>query len=227
MIRCIIVEDEPLAQQVISNHITMLPELELVAICGTALAAFDILLREKIDLIFLDIKLPSITGIDFIKTLKDPPAVIFTTAYSDFAIESYELNAVDYLLKPITLERFKASIHKYLKLNVTEISAQKTHTFFKVNGKFIKIQHADILFAQSVKDYIVINTGLAEYVTHMTMKYLTELLPTQPFIRVHRSFLINIDNLDAVGKHEVLIGKYSIPLGKQYVSEEMLKQRLG
>lgn len=227
MIRCIIVEDEPLAQQVISNHITMLPELELVAICGTALAAFDVLLREKIDLIFLDIKLPSISGIDFIKTLKDPPAFIFTTAYSDFAIEGYELNAVDYLLKPITLDRFKASIHKYLKLNITEISVPKIHTFFKVNGKFVKIQHADILFAQSVKDYIIVNTGLAEYVTHMTMKYLSELLPSPPFIRIHRSFLVNMDKIDVFGKQEVLIGKYSIPLGKQYISAEELKQRIG
>ncbi len=225
MIRCMIVEDEPLAQQVISGHLKMFSNIELVAVCGTALSAFDLLLREEIDLIFLDIKLPSISGLDFIKTLKNPPAFIFTTAYSDYAIESYELNAIDYLLKPITLERFMQSIHKYMKLNISEAPI-KDYTFFKVNGKFVKIQHTDILFAQSVKDYIIINTGSVEYVTHMTMKYLSDLLPPKHFIRVHRSYLINLDKIDSIGKQEVLIGKYSIPLGKQYVSEEVLRERI-
>ncbi|WP_316817796.1 LytTR family DNA-binding domain-containing protein [Pedobacter nyackensis] len=215
MTRCLIVEDEPLAQQVIADHIRNIPELELVGICGNAIEAFEIIHRTHIDLILLDIQMPALNGMDFIKSLKVPPAVIFTTAYSEYAVESYEIQAVDYLLKPITYERFLASITRFLKLYVQPAPA-KTHTFFKVNGKFIKLEHIDILYAQSVKDYIILHTIHGKYITHMTMKYLDGLLPSSIFLRLHRSFLVNRDKITLIGKQEVEIDRDKIPIGKNY-----------
>lgn len=225
MIRCIVVEDEPLAQQILTAHIRKIPNLEVVAICNNAREAFDVLANERIELMFLDIKLPSVNGIDFLKALKEPPACIFTTAYSEYAIDSYELDALDYLLKPITFDRFNISIQKYRKLY--NPSAQiKDYTFFKINGRFQKIEHNEILFAHSVKDYIVIYTLDDVYIAHMTMKYLSALLPASKFKRVHRSYLINTDKVDSFGKHSFFIAQHQIPMSKQYVSNQDLRMLL-
>lgn len=215
MTRCIIVEDEPLAQQVIADHIRKIPELELVGTYENAIEAFEVILRTRIDLIFLDIQMPALNGMDFIKSLRVPPAVIFTTAFSEYAVESYEIQAVDYLLKPIIYDRFLTSINRFLKLYI-QPEPEKTHTFFKVNGKFMKLEHADLLYAQSVKDYIVLHTTQGKYITHMTMKYLDELLPSSIFLRLHRSFLINRDKVTLIGKQEVEIDGDKIPIGKNY-----------
>ena len=222
MIRCIVVEDEPLAQQILAAHIQRIPNLEVVAICNNAREAFDVLVNEQIELMFLDIKLPTVNGIDFLRALKEPPACIFTTAYSEYAIDSYELDAVDYLLKPITFERLYTSIQKYRKLYSPQVLI-KEYTFFKVNGKFLKIEHNEILFAQSVKDYIVIYTQTDEYITHMTMKYLSALLPANKFKRVHRSYLINLEKVNSLGKQGFLIEQHQIPMSKQYISDQTLR----
>lgn len=215
MIRCIIVEDEPLAQQVIAEHIEKIPELQLIGTCRNATEAFDLIHREQVDLLLLDIQMPAMNGMDFIKALKVPPAVIFTTAFPEYAASSYELPAVDYLLKPITFDRFLTSIQRFLKLHVPP-EPESTHTFFKVDGRFIKLEHADILYAKSVKDYIILHTVNGKFMTHMTMKYLDELLPSTAFLRIHRSFLVNRAKVTLVGKREIEIVDEKLPIGKNY-----------
>jgi len=215
MIKCIVVDDEPLAQQVLEEHIRRIPELTLVKTCNNALEAFETIHKEPVDLIFLDIQMPSLTGIDFIRSLKDPPAVIFTTAYSEYAVQSYELNAVDYLLKPVTFERINASVRKLLKQQV-DTGPKPEYSYFKVNGKMVKIMHADIICAQSIKDYIVIKTSNANYITHMTMKYLADLLPAKLFRRVHRTFIVGTTHITSIGRTEIELGDFRIPVGESY-----------
>jgi two-component system LytT family response regulator len=159
--------------------------------------------------------MPSVTGVNFIRTLKNPPAFIFVTAFPEHAVLSYELNAVDYLLKPVTQERFNISISKFLKQYV-EQEPQPDYSYFKVDGKIVKLLHKDILFAQSMKDYMIIKTTEGKYITHMTMKYLAGLLPEKNFKRVHRSFLINTSHVTSIGRNEIEIGDTQIPIGESY-----------
>lgn len=215
MIRCIVIDDEPLAQQVLEEHIRRIPELKLVKTCSNALEAFDIIHKEMIDLIFLDIQMPSLIGTDFIRSLKEPPAVIFTTAYSEHAVQSYELNAIDYLLKPVTFERFNTSIRKLLKQH-TDAEPEPDYSYFKVNGKMVKIWHANIICAQSIKDYIIIKTPNANYITHMTMKYLADLLPAKLFRRVHRSFIVGTNYITSIGRNVIELGDLKVPVGESY-----------
>ncbi len=214
-----IVDDEPLAQQVLEKHIRQTPELELVAKCFHAADAFAALHQHKIELIFLDIKMPSVSGIDFIRSLKDPPAFIFTTAFAEHALQSYELQAVDYLLKPITYERFKKSIDRFLGQTVAPpVKEEKKYFYIKVNGSLVKLFFADVLYAQSMKDYIKIVTTGSSYLTHLTMKSLLELLPENMFRRVHRSYIVNLEQIEVIHKTSVIIGKSEIPLGENYKS---------
>ena len=216
MIKCIVVDDEPLAQEVLESHITRNSQLQLVAKCNHAMAAFNALHREQVDLIFLDIRMPAITGIDFIKSLKTPPKVIFTTAFAEHAITGFELDAVDYLLKPVTYEMFEKSIKKLLRVNPIKPDEEKNYTYFKISGKLVKVFHEDLLFAQSVKDYILLQTKTARYLTHMTMKYINGILPDKTFVRLHRSFIVNKKYIDILGKNSVQIGTIEIPIGEQY-----------
>lgn len=216
MITCIIVDDEPLAQDILESHISRYGKIRLAAKCNNAVQAFDALHREKIDLLFLDIRMPSISGIDFVKSLKTPPAIIFTTAFSEYALTGFELDAVDYLLKPITYERFEKSMQKLFRIYTAEQPDKKQYTYFKVSGKLVKIVHADLLFAQSLKDYILLKTVTGSYLTHMTMKYITELLPAETFVRVHRSYLVNKQFIDAMDKIHLQIGSEKIPIGEHY-----------
>jgi DNA-binding LytR/AlgR family response regulator len=218
MIRCLIIDDEPLAQEVLENYISQSGQLELAGKCNNALEAFNILHTQVIDLMFLDIKMPGITGLDFIKSLKNPPAVIFTTAYSEYAVTGFELDAIDYLLKPVTYERFLKSIGKLLKIQQTEPPAEKNYTYFKVSGQLVKVLHSDLLYAQSVKDYIHLKTTQGNYLTHMTMKFLNELLPAGIFVRVHRSYLVNKLLVSLVDRSYLKIGDELIPVGEYYKS---------
>lgn len=215
MINCLIVDDEPLAQEILAAYVQGSGNLRLAKTCSTALEAFEILHREEINLLFLDIKMPGLSGIDFIKSLKNPPPVIFTTAFSEYAAASYDLEAVDYLLKPITQERFDKSLAKFFKLQpvVEEI---KDYTYFKVSGKLVKVPHADILYAQSIKDYILLSTQNGNLIVHMTMKYLGELLPEKEFARVHRSYLVNRNAVQVIGKNQLRINEVEIPIGESF-----------
>jgi len=216
MINCIIIDDEPLAQDVLENYIGRLPQLSLIKKCNNALEAFNVLHTQQIDLMFMDIKMPGINGIDFIRSLKNPPAVIFTTAFANYAITGFELEAVDYLLKPITFDRFQRAVNKLLKIHQQEQPEEKNYTYFKVSGKLVKVLHVDLLYAQSVKDYIQICTTQGNYLTHMTMKYLNGLLPGDSFIRVHRSYLVNKKWVIQIDKTGLKIGNELIPIGDNY-----------
>ncbi|SDF46300.1 two component transcriptional regulator, LytTR family [Mucilaginibacter pineti] len=218
MIRCILIDDEPLALEVLEHFISRTPQLELVAKCGNALDAFKVLHDQEVDLMFLDIKMPGISGLDFVSSLKTPPAVIFTTAFAEHAVKGFELEAIDYLLKPITFERFEKSIRKLLKMRPSELTDAKDYTYFKVSGRLIKLFHGDLLYAQSVKDYILICTRSGNHLTHMTMKYLAELLPSPAFLRVHRSYLVNRAAISQADKNNVYVGNEIIPVGENYRS---------
>jgi DNA-binding LytR/AlgR family response regulator len=218
MIHCLIVDDEPLAQDILETYIIRNRQLVLVKKCSNAIEAFSILHTEKIDLVFLDIKMPGINGIDFMRSLKNAPALIFTTAFAHHAVEGFELDAVDYLLKPFTYERFSKAIDKLLRIQHTEPEAKKEYTYFKVSGRLIRILHKDIRYARSVKDYILIHTTSGNHLTHMTMKYLADLLPAEIFVRVHRSFLVNKNAVESIEKDNIKIGNEMIPVGENYRS---------
>lgn len=217
MVQCIIVDDEPLAQQVLERYIRQTEGLTLVTKCFNATEAFSVLHSHPVDLLFLDIKMPMISGTEFIQSLKNPPAFIFTTAYEEFALQGYELQAVDYLLKPITYERFRKSIARFLQQQYPATpSQQKDYLYIKTDGNLVKIFYRDILYAQSLKDYIKIVTPAGNYLTYLTMKSLEQLLPAEQFRRIHRSYIINMQHLDVIGRDAVTVGKTSIPVGESY-----------
>ena len=226
MIKCLVIDDEPLAQKVLERHIGQLENLTLVRSCANAMEAFETISSMDIDLMFLDIKMPSINGIDFIKNLKNPPPVIFTTAFSEFAVRSYELEAVDYLLKPITFDRFEKSINKFLK-QTTQVETAPAFTYFKVDGRLVRVEHETLVYAQSIRDYVIIHTTRGNYITHMTMKYLAGLLPESSFIRVHRSYLIGVAHITGLDNNQVLLSEASIPIGDSFRKEIfMLRNRI-
>lgn len=216
MINCLIVDDEPLAQDILANYVQQNDQLLLVQKCSTAFEAFEILHQQQIDLMFLDVKMPALNGIDFLKSLKSPPAVIFTTAFSEYAAASYELEAIDYLLKPITKERFEKSLAKFFKQQPIIENEEKDYTYFKVSGKLIKVEHDAILYVQSIKDYVLLCTDNGNLIVHMTMKYLTELLPESKFVRVHRSYVVNFAKIVVLAKNQVQIAGTEIPIGESY-----------
>lgn len=216
MMNCLIVDDEPLAQNILETYLANHPELKLIKKCSTAIEAFEILHHYQIDLLFLDIKMPGLNGIDFIKSLKNPPDVIFTTAFSEYAALSYDLEAVDYLIKPITAERFNKSLEKLFKHKPKRVEEKPSYTYFKVSGKLVKVQHSTLLYAQSIKDYLILYTKNGNLIVHMTMKYLTELLPEDTFLRVHRSYIINRYYISIIGKSQIEIEEIQIPIGESY-----------
>jgi DNA-binding LytR/AlgR family response regulator len=223
MKNCLIVDDEPLALGIIESYVNEHEQLHLIKKCNTAFDAYEVLHHVKIDLIFLDIKMPGLNGIDFIKSLKNPPAVIFTTAFAEYAATSYELEAIDYLLKPITRKRFQKSLDKFFKSQLVVTDEEKSYTYFKVSGKLVKVEHHHILYAQSIKDYIILYTLSGNLIVHMTMKYLNELLPASLFIRVHRSYLVNHSYMSVIGKSQIHLNEIVIPIGEHY--KDMLIQK--
>ncbi|WP_316830500.1 LytTR family DNA-binding domain-containing protein [Pedobacter aquatilis] len=216
MINCLIVDDEPLAQEILAAYINADERLCLVEQCSMASAAFEQLQNKQIDLMFLDVKMPGMDGITFLSALKAPPAVIFTTAFLEYAALSYDLEAVDYLLKPITNERFQKSLDKYFKQQPIKVQEDKSYTYFKVNGRLLKVPHAEILYAQSIGDYIMLYTQNGNHMVHMTMKYLSTLLPAHSFIRLHRSYLVNGMAVAEISKNGIRINDTEIPVGERY-----------
>lgn len=216
MTKCLIVEDEPLAQRVLIDYIQQTPGLQLVHTCASALEALPLVSRGGIDLLFLDLQLPGLSGPAFIQALPQPPAFICTTAYPEYAAASYDWGAIDYLLKPIGYARFAQSLAKYWQ-QTGAVVPPAPHTYFKVNGRLLKLLHADLVCAQSVNDYLVLRTRSGgSHLTSMTLKYLLETLPAPLFQRVHRSFVINTAHITALTRHVVELGTIKIPLGEYY-----------
>ena len=231
MTRCLIVDDEPLAIQLLKSHVEQVPNLELAASCDNALEAFEVLKSTQVDLLFLDIQMPMLTGVEFLKSLAHPPKVIFTTAYRDYAMEGYELNIVDYLLKPITFERFFKAINKYFELgqqvapmpvpvSTPQPAPTNDHLFINVNKKYHKVLFDDILYIESLKDYLRIYTTAEPFTTKEKISEFIEKLPGQ-FIRVHRSFIVNKQKVTAYTATDVEIGPLEIPIGGNYKMQVM------
>lgn len=228
MINVIIVDDEPLAQDVLETYIEKTPDLHLVKKCSNAFEANEALKEFDIDLMFLDIQMPQLTGIDFLKTLTDPPLVIFTTAYSNYAIEGFELNATDYLLKPISLERFMKASNKAIEqielrrkenAATVELDGAENFTFVKSDKKYVKVKYSDVLYIEGLKDYVIIRMEKGRVITLQTMKSLEEKLPKN-FKRIHRSYIVNLDRIEAIlGNMVEVIEKGQakhLPIGKNY-----------
>jgi DNA-binding LytR/AlgR family response regulator len=228
LIKCIIVEDETLAQNVIQAHLQRTEGFELVGICRNALEATEMLNTHEVDLIFLDVQLPGMTGLNFLRTLQDPPLVVLTTAYSEYALESYEFNVIDYLLKPISFERFSKAVHKIVEAKLLTPAAKQNdrsgrdHIFIKSSGKFFKVNFSEIIYIESMKDYLKIHTGDYTLVTHQTMNEMEKLLPPKQFIRVHKSYIIALAHIKAIYGNNIEMGKASIPIGTNYKEKVMM-----
>lgn len=221
--RCLIVDDEPLAREGLEQYVQKMPGLELSGSCQSAIDALAFLQKEKPDLLFLDIQMPEMTGLELIKALPKPPKVIFTTAYREFAVDGFELNAVDYLVKPISFERFARAVQKvqqHLDAAPNEPSkASQDHIFIKSDGQIIKIPVSDIIYAESAKDYVFIYTLSERYMALLPMKQLEENLPNEKFMRVHRSYLVATAAVDRLEGNYLHIGKIKVPISRSLHEE--------
>jgi two-component system, LytTR family, response regulator len=231
--RCLLVDDEPLAIQLLQNHLSQLESFEVVATTGNAIRALEILQTEKIDLLFCDIKMPRLTGIDLLKTLKNPPKTILTTAYREYALDGYDLDVVDYLLKPITFERFFRAIDRYLRTHqpamaagpVAAVEAEPVMWSFKSGNKVFRLTLNDVFYIESQKDYVrVVTTSNQPILTKASISDLETELADKCFLRVHRSFLVNLNHVAAYSATELDVGPYPVPIGANY--RELVMSRL-
>ena len=218
--KCIIVDDEPLAIEILESYVSKIDQLEIAGTFRNAVSAFAFLQQNTVDLIFLDIQMPKLSGIDFLRTLKNPPKVILTTAFRDYALDGFELEVVDYLLKPIPFERFLKAVAKVLHQPAAaavtpkpDAAAADSFVYFKVDKKMIKTRMADILYIESIKDYVKVKTADKEIITQQKISYLEESLPRDLFLRIHRSFIVNVERIDAYSATDVEIGKYYVLIG--------------
>ena len=224
MIKTIIVDDEPLAQEILEAHISNMPELELITNCSNAMEANQALRDNEVDLMFLDIQMPQLTGIEFLRSLSNPPMAIFTTAYAEYAVEGFDLEAVDYLLKPISFERFLKATNKAISKHQsggTQVADSGDDFFFvKSDKKMMKVHYRDILYIEGLKDYVIIRTETGRVITLQTMKSLVEKLPSDIFQRIHRSYILNLDKINAIEGNMVEVTEKGqpkmIPIGKNY-----------
>jgi DNA-binding LytR/AlgR family response regulator len=219
--KCLIVDDEPLGVELIEKHLSNIETMRLVTSCNNAMKAYEVLNSQQIDLMFLDIQMPLITGLDFLRNLKNPPKVIITTAFRNYAIEGYELDVIDYLLKPITFNRFLKAVEKYYQYvsrghEVSNHSTEPNFIYLKSNKKNHKIYTADILYVESIKDYIQVHLRDAKLVMKLTMSEVEVMLTSKAFLRIHRSYLINIEKITAFTATDIEINKIELPIGSSY-----------
>lgn len=230
--KCIIIDDEPLAQQIIEDYIKMIPFLHLEKKCNSVFDAFNVIQRTRIDLIFLDIHLPNVNGIEFISSLENRPMFVFTTAYSEHALEAFELSAVDYLLKPISFPRFLKAANKAHNLyvanhsqvhpEITEVAeVDQEYVLVKADYKSVKIKLSQILYVEGLKDYVKIYLQNEDkpVITLNSLKRMSENLPVGKFLRVHKSFIINTNKIKSVTKNRIIIHDRWIPVGESYKSD--------
>ena len=227
-IRCLLVDDEPPSLEILRTYISTVPMLKVVGECYHAMGAFEYIQRHAVDVIFLDVNMPRLSGIDFIKALPNPPKVIFTTAHRDFAVEGFELGAIDYLLKPYSLDRFLRAVHRMLnpdsknqKTSAASLTEEKPDRFLYVRAdrKMVKVLIDEILYVESLKDYVRIFIGDKQIITKQTITALAEMLPESEFLRVHRSYIVAQHKIDSYHQHAVFIGKTEIPVGPLYRQE--------
>jgi DNA-binding LytR/AlgR family response regulator len=242
-IKCIIVDDEPLARNVLVKYAEQIDQLEVVASCSNALEAFEYIQQGHIQLVFLDIKMPKLNGLELIESIKNPPLIVFTTAYRDFAVKAFELDAIDYLLKPISLTRFLKTIskvNKYLQGQQAELNGGESETakgegittseqeflYIKADRKVVKLDLGCIHYLESLNDKVIIHLTDREVVTTQRISYLAEKLPKQRFIRIHRSYIISLTHITAYNNIMVEVKSRELPIGRNYRSQalEALRQ---
>lgn len=241
-IKCIIVDDEPLARDVLVTHAQQIDQLEVVASCGNALEAFEYIQQGHIQLVFLDIKMPKLTGLELIESIKNPPLVVFTTAYREFAIKAFDLDAIDYLLKPISLTRFLKTIskvNKYLQGPQSEhnnegeegtgkklpTSQEAEFLYIKSDRKVVKLDLSCIRYLESLNDKVIIHLESKEVVTSQRISYLMEKLPKQRFVRIHRSYIISLTHISAYNSIMVEVKGRELPIGRNYRSQALERLR--
>jgi len=227
-INCLAVDDEPPALDVLKKYISSVQALELVGTCSDAVEALNFIRQRSVDLIFLDIQMPQILGTDFLRTLKKPPKVIFTTAFRKFAIEGFELDAVDYLLKPISFERFLKAVNKVMdaSLNGTlsvDVEPQKqgieNYIYLRSDRKMIKVALEDILYIESIKDYIKVIATTGTVITKQSISSIEETLPKEMFIRIHRSYIVSVNKIESYNQELIWIAKQELPISRMYRHE--------
>ncbi len=228
MMRCVAVDDEKLVRDLLEDNIRKVPYLQLVASCRNALEAVDVLQRESIDLIFLDIQMPGLNGLQFLRSLPHPPLAILVTAYDQYALEGFELDVVDYLLKPYAFDRFLKACNRALERQQSRQGGMRTYAsnaddFFFINVEYVqvKINFADIRYVEGLKDYLKIHlvSSSKPVLTRMTMKSMEQRLASVPFIRTHKSFLVSIPHVTAVKRDTIYLGEKEIPIGDAYRGE--------
>ena len=234
-IKCIIIDDEPLARKGLIEYIADVDFLQLAGEYDTALKAAGMLNKGEIQLLFLDIQMPKITGLEFFKTLQQPPPVIFTTAYPQYALDGFEVNALDYLVKPISFERFlKAAMKAREYYEVRDKNSEESITptsdyfFIKADNKLVKLFFEDVLFAEALQNYVVIHTKDKKYITYLTFKAVEDYLPADRFIRTHKSYIVAASKIDSIEANDIRIGQHHIPIGrtlKEEVMEKLLNNR--
>jgi DNA-binding LytR/AlgR family response regulator len=224
--KCLIVDDEPLACELMRGHIEKLENFEIVADCHNAMKALSVLREKHVDLIFMDIQMPQITGIEFLKTLKHPPKVIFTTAYREYALEGFELDVVDYLLKPITFERFLKSVNKYYQMcqdqiqvvpgSATEKGQEESFIYVKENKKVIKVYLTEIRYIEGLSEYVQIYTEKRKIITKTSMALMEEKLPAGNFLRIHKSYIVPVNKIEAFTANTIEIHGKELPIGRNF-----------
>lgn len=228
-VKCAVIDDEPLAVDVILSHIKKIDVLEVVGTGETAMEAFEILNRTKVDLLFLDIQMPGMKGTEFLKNLQNPPRVILTTAYREYALDGYELDVVDYLLKPISFERFFKAVNKALAqvnqpvLSVVNEMHSTPFIYLRVNKKVHKILLSEIYYAECIKDYMKIHTNNGNIIAKHTIAAFEDLLPSSEFLRIHRSFIVSISKIKSFTANSIDIGGVELPIGRSYKQQVFSK----
>jgi two-component system, LytTR family, response regulator len=217
--RCMLIDDEPLAIQLLQKHLSQLETFEVVATAQNAIKGLELLQKKEVDLLFCDIKMPQISGLDFLKMFKNPPKTIITTAHREFALESYDLDIVDYLLKPITFERFFKAIEKYIRLKQPILlpqSSPPTYWYVKVGHKTYQVNPEDIWYIESQKDYVKIVFKDRVLTAKLKISDLESQLAAKGFLRIHRSFMVNLQYVTAFSATELEVAQYHIPVGTSY-----------
>lgn len=229
-INCVIIDDEPLARKGLKEYIADVDFLDLVGEFDSPLAATDLLSKGEVQLLFLDIQMPKITGLEFFRSLNNPPPVIFTTAYPQYALDGFEVNALDYLVKPISFERFlKATLRAKEFYEVREKNNEKANEqtadyfFIKADNRLVKIEYADILFAEALQNYVVIHTSEKKYITYLTFKAVEDYLPSSLFIKTHKSYIVAASKIESIEGNDIRIGQHHIPISRNLKDEVMEK----
>ncbi len=222
-IKCIIIDDEPLARKGLLGYIEKIDFLELIAVCEDAVQLNSVLKQQPADLLFLDIEMPYVTGIDFLKNTSNPPKVIFTTAYEKYAIQGYELDVLDYLLKPISFDRFLKAANKAFDFFKADQKNNDTYVFVKTESKLEKVSFSDILFVEAMENYVAIYLADKKLIIHSTLKALSETLPADYFLQPHKSYLVNINAIQSIEGNILHILSYQVPVSK-YQKEEVMER---